>query len=162
MGNPGKRALPKHEPRPDLGVPDKPDTLSPVAAEEWDRLAPQLGKLGLLTHIDMTAFVAYCECYADYILARRDIEKYGRVVEHGDLLKRNPAVQMANDSLRLMRQYLMEFGLTPSSRAKVASQAKNNQNQPPLPGMETTSTNPHKPAVPSGPLNDDHFFNVRH
>lgn len=163
-GNPGKRALPKGEPKPTGGLPKKPK-MSKVAGAEWDRLAPMLDKIGLLTQIDLTAFVAYCECFADYRRAQKDIEKYGTVIlMDGGLLKKNPAVQMRNDSLRLMRQFMVEFGITPSSRARVASQMTKDPKQMDLPGMPPPAEDPNK-KMPVGPelsdeLTDDNYFGL--
>ena len=37
----------------------------------------------------------------------------------GTKYKRNPAVLISQDALKLMRSFLTEFGLTPSSRSRV-------------------------------------------
>ncbi len=163
-GNPGKRALPKDEPRPDIGLPEKPKGLTKIASDEWDRLAPQLDKIGLLTKIDRTAFIAYCECLSDYYAAQEHIKKYGRVQKVNGLFKKNPSVQMKNDSLRLMRQYLIEFGLTPSARTRVASQMSSDPRQLVLPGTDKESVDPNKPKMPEGPFSDESYFDfaVRH
>lgn len=121
-------------------------------------MAPKLDKLGLLTNIDVMAFVAYCECVSDCLRYRKLIKDHGAVTKtDSGQLKRNPAVQMLNDSMRLMRQFLIEFGLTPSSRARVSTQIKN-PDQPTLPGMNVESVNPNKPEIPEGPFTDDDYF----
>ncbi len=58
-GNPGKRAI-KNEPEPEVCIPDPPDHLDDVAVGEWNRIAPQLEQLGLLSDIDMVALAMYC------------------------------------------------------------------------------------------------------
>lgn len=159
-GNPGKRALPKNEPRPQGGLPDMPAGMSKDAQKEWKRLAPELDKLGLLTRIDCTAFVVYCECYASFMGARRAVEKHGRVLKaENGLLKKNPAVSMMAEAMRLMRQYLIEFGLTPAARPRVASQMKDPA-QLTLPGTDVVSVDPEKPTMPTGPFEDEDFFDT--
>ena len=46
-GNPGKRPLNLHEPKPAPAMPTCPAHLNPSAKEEWKRLARQLYHLGL-------------------------------------------------------------------------------------------------------------------
>src|SRR5262249_37411259 len=60
QGNPGKRPYNANEPKPAPQVPSPPEHLTEVALKEWNRLAELLGRIGLLTAIDRTAFAAYC------------------------------------------------------------------------------------------------------
>lgn len=155
-GNPGKRPLPKNEPRPDAGLPDKPKVMSRVASQEWDRLAPQLDKLGLLTSIDLITFVTYCESYSEYCAAKAHIKKYGRYQKVNGLWKRNPAIGDAKASAQQMFKFAEGFGLTPSSRAKVAAEMKNPA-QPVLPGTGGLSVDPNKPEMPGLPTDAEYF-----
>jgi P27 family predicted phage terminase small subunit len=157
-GNPGKKALPKNEPRPDPGMPEMPKGLSRDAKEEWRRVGPTLNRLGLFSHIDRTNFTEYCELVSDVKALRKIIKKEGRVYWVGGFIKRNPAVSELNRCLGLLRQYLIEFGMTPASRARVAAQMVDDPRQPRLPGTETPSTDPEKPHMPNGPFADDEFF----
>ena len=63
-GNPGKRPLNAHEPRPEPAAPECPVELSPVARQEWMRLTAELAKLNLITHLDRGALATYCGAYA--------------------------------------------------------------------------------------------------
>jgi phage terminase small subunit len=65
-GNPGKRALNKHEPAPSVmpSVPEPPSFLDDVAAAEWRRVAPELHALRLLTALDLNPLAAYCQAFA--------------------------------------------------------------------------------------------------
>jgi phage terminase small subunit len=51
-GNPGKRPFNDTEPRPEPVVPECPPELSELARREWDRLAPELAKLRIVTNLD--------------------------------------------------------------------------------------------------------------
>ena len=44
-------------------------------------------------------------------------DKNGKEIGHK--LKRNPAIAVKNEALKLMKSFLIEFGLTPASRARL-------------------------------------------
>ena len=136
-GNPGKRPLPKNEPKPTPTAPDCPEWLSDNAKAEWQRIAPQLEKLGLLTQVDQTALAAYCESWAlykdcteyihkngySYPLFERDKDGEIKRDSHGKPLLKYmqqwPQVSIANKALMQVRAFCTEFGLTPSSRGRL-------------------------------------------
>lgn len=124
-GNPSKRPYPKNEPQPDLSIPDCPDWLLPEAKEEWERVAPQLNKLGLLTQLDRTALAAYCQSYAKWAEAERWLKEHGPVYpilnEDGSVryLQQAPQVGIANQCLKQIRAFCSEFGLSPASRCRI-------------------------------------------
>ncbi len=132
-GNPGHRPLNTKEPKPELGEPIMPKHLCPVARKEWKTIVPELLKLNVLTVVDRAALAAYCECFALWERARREVAKNGitfttkAVVKVGDKdeviilgIKRNPAVAVCSEALRMMKSYLVEFGLTPASRSRLS------------------------------------------
>ena len=65
-GNPGRRPINKNEPKPEIPAkqPAPPAWLSAYALEEWQRLAPELWRINLLTKVDVAVFAMYCEAYA--------------------------------------------------------------------------------------------------
>lgn len=110
--------------------------LAMLAREEWDRIAPHLEKLSLLSPIDRAALTNYCfywalDCYATE-----------KLIELGDaaLVEETPSgfkqmgvwVQIKNRASTMLKQFLAEFGLSPASRARVQV----GDAQPALPGME--------------------------
>lgn len=90
-----------------------PSHLSPIAKREWQRIAPELRELGLLTGLDVAALSAYCECFATVRVATQILETEGLMIEG----KPHPVVRVRHEALGYMRQYLREFGLSPSARA---------------------------------------------
>jgi phage terminase small subunit len=80
-GNPGKRPLNAHEPRPEPAAPECPPELSPIARQEWMRLTAELAKLNLITHLDRGALATYCGAYALWAEAMVQIQKYGTMVK---------------------------------------------------------------------------------
>jgi P27 family predicted phage terminase small subunit len=133
-GNPGKRKLAKGEPAPPVSDPKKPKFLAKVAAKEWDAILPILRQMKVLTEADGKALAAYCHNYARWIQAEDELERLGIMVEEpilgkadekgnreivGYKYKRNPCNGISNDAQKLMKSFLIEFGLTPASRAKL-------------------------------------------
>lgn len=124
-GNRGKRRLPADEPRPQPGVPTRPKWLLPEAKREWTRLVPELERLGLLTRVDRAALAAYCQCWARYVEAERDINDNGItfVTDKGYEGPR-PAVGLAVKMLDKMSLFMSKFGLSPADRVKLATPEK--------------------------------------
>jgi P27 family predicted phage terminase small subunit len=118
-GNPSKRPLNPNEPKPPVGVPDCPAHLDLDAKKEWTRLAPILDRLGMLTIVDGAALAAYCQMYSRWAKAERAIKKHGITMETENGTVRRPEVSIAREALHQMRQFAMEFGLTPASRSRV-------------------------------------------
>ena len=79
-GNPGKRALPKDEPKPEAGAV-APDWLSPAAAEHWPLIARQLEDAQVLTVMDAPALALYCEAFARWKKANDHVLQHGQVCE---------------------------------------------------------------------------------
>lgn len=120
-GNPGKRPINKQEPQPAEGIPKKPKNfLTEEASAEWDRIVPQLTACGLLTHLDFAALLGYCMTYSDYIMATREVQRLGPVITcPNGALQKNPYMAQANASLKLLRGFMADFGLSPASRSRV-------------------------------------------
>jgi P27 family predicted phage terminase small subunit len=130
QGNPGKRKLNDREPKPQPGDPDMPRGLSAAAAEEWRAIVPELRALGVLTKLDGKALAAYCHAYARWMEAEAEIQRVGIVVQEpiwdlhtnrllGVKFKKNPAVTISETAQKIMKSFLVEFGMTPSSRSRV-------------------------------------------
>jgi P27 family predicted phage terminase small subunit len=120
-GNPGKRPIPNGLRPPRLSEPPPPpDWLRGLARQEWLRLAPELHVTGVLTSLDLAAFGVVCvtlgrwlECEAEIETLRGDPARHE--IMAGPLLKL--ATQCARDAIKFMG----EFGMTPSSRCRVAA-----------------------------------------
>lgn len=131
-GNPSKIDLEtrkENEPQFEKVSPDCPDWLDDFSREEWNRLAPELERLGLLAQVDMAAFAAYCSNYSAWRQADEIIKESGLVVKtfttdkDGNVLlgtiKKHPAVAIRSDAFEKMKAFLIEFGFTPASRSRV-------------------------------------------
>jgi P27 family predicted phage terminase small subunit len=119
QGNPGKRPLNANEPKPPVELPPPPDHLNEAARKEWNRLGPQLVKLNLLSAIDSSAFAGYCVLYSRWVEAEEMLAKTGPVFKApSGYPQLSPYYTIANQCLAQMRQYLIEFGMSPASRSR--------------------------------------------
>jgi P27 family predicted phage terminase small subunit len=117
------------EPAPPAGEPEPPEHLDNLAKDEWRRMAEILGHMGLLSPAEGPALTLFCESYSKWLRARGEIVKRGMVIERdvinsnghktGTRIFANPAIVIEMQAMRLMKDLLVEFGLTPSSRSRV-------------------------------------------
>jgi P27 family predicted phage terminase small subunit len=120
-GNPGKRSA-DNLPTPAVlpSVPSPPRYLSRHAKREWRIVAPILHDLGLLTKVDRAALEAYCESYSTWRVASEALKKQGQTfTTPNGYVQQRPEIAIANNSLKMMKIFMTEFGLTPASRAKM-------------------------------------------
>jgi P27 family predicted phage terminase small subunit len=138
--NPGKRELNAEEPKVEVGIPECPKALSKIARQEWNRVVPELARIGVLGKIDSAGIAAYCQAYSRWLQAEKEIDANGITIETkfkdkegnvitGDL-KKNPAVTVANDALRMMRAFASEYGLTPASRTRIHANPDEGEEDP--------------------------------
>ena len=134
-GNPGKRPLPENEPKPTPIAPKRPSWLTGEGKKIWEKLAPELEKLGLLTSIDGEAFAAACQAWKDYVDCQKIIKKHGRTYTYKNQggfenETERPEVKVANKALEQFRSFCREFGLTPASRAKIEVKTEDGEEDP--------------------------------
>src|SRR3990167_4908977 len=94
-GNPGRRPINDQEPQPDAIFLDPPQDLSEVARKEWGRVARDLFDLGIVT-------------------------KLGTIIKtkKGNIIQ-NPYLAVENKAMEQMKAFMVELGLSPSSRSRV-------------------------------------------
>jgi P27 family predicted phage terminase small subunit len=93
-----------------------PDFLYERAIEEWDRIAPLLAQMRVLSDVDVTALRAYCQTVSLYVQCQLAIREHGLVTSQG---KSRGEVIIAAKCLSEIRAFSAEYGLTPSSRARM-------------------------------------------
>jgi len=122
-GNPGKRALNKHEPKPEEGVPLCPEGMEGEARREWSRVVDELVRMGVMTTIDRAVLASYCSAYARWWNAEMKLKMMDDVITtaHGNKIQ-NPYVSISNRSMELMVKFAAELGMTPSSRARLVAE----------------------------------------
>lgn len=123
-GNPGKRPLNEREPTPRAGILKMPAHLEGEAATEWKRITKELKDAGLLTQLDVTALAAYCQAWARWVEAETQLKKHGPVVKSPSGYPiQNPYLAIANGAMKQMLAFMVEFGMTPSSRSRVRKES---------------------------------------
>ena len=131
QGNPGKRPIP-NEPQPLItaAVPEPPIFLDAYAVEEWQRLAPELHRMRLMTMVDNVTFAAYCTAYSRWRNAEEALKQIAEKdpVMRGLIIKgkvgtaiENPLVYTARRAAQEMLRFAVEFGFTPAARARITS-----------------------------------------
>jgi len=117
----------KVEPSLPAGVPPMPERLKvdQVAAAQWHELAGILTRMGVLTLADGEALATLCEVHSAEQSCLLQLRAGGAVM-HTDLggVKPNPAGPMYRSLVAQKASLLSEFGLTPSSRTKLATQVE--------------------------------------
>ena len=140
QGNPGGRPLNQQEPRfkvANLPVPAqllekvkvKNDAGQEVevdrwkvAREEWNRVAPELARVGVLTKVDEKALIGYCVNWQRWVEAQGQLASPSNwVLMHtkSGYPFPNPFLTIADKAMEQMRKFAVEFGMTPSSRSSI-------------------------------------------
>ncbi|MEV5360588.1 phage terminase small subunit P27 family [Micrococcus luteus] len=104
------------EPKFEREAPEPPEWLSDLAREQWALCAPALDDLDLLKPEDQAVFTAFCEAWATYVLAIREVRagSLTLVTDKGYEYK-NPALSIAESASKDLLRFAREFGLTPAS-----------------------------------------------
>jgi P27 family predicted phage terminase small subunit len=121
---PEKRPVPAEEPKA-VPVVECPPELSPIARQEWDRVAPELAAVGRLTPVDRGLLAAYCTAYALWVEGVDGLQRYGTVMRSpnghpGQSLY----LSIVNRQVEIMIRIASEFGFTPASRSRLPSLSK--------------------------------------
>ena len=100
-GNPGKRAINTLEPQPERETPQCPDWMPAIGRYQWDKIVPELDRLGMLTKLDSAILEGFCALYAEFVTT----------VQRGEPIK--------GALMGQLRFHAGELGLTPTSRARL-------------------------------------------
>jgi P27 family predicted phage terminase small subunit len=118
-GNPGERPI-WEEPRPAPSELDPPAGLSDGAAAIWRAEASDLIRVGILTSADRRQFAILCEALVDYARIRAEYLETGDTVPAGDSVKPNPLYGLMHKTREHVIKLSAEFGLSPTSRVRLA------------------------------------------
>lgn len=127
-GNPGRRPI-KDSVEPDVEAPPCPEHLSAEAKAEWARIVPELMALNLLSKLDMASLAMYCQCYGRWQYAERVLsgvvegmenEAWMVIASPNGFPVQSPWLNIANRAMDQCKSFLVEFGMSPSSRARIA------------------------------------------
>ena len=129
MGNPGKRKL-GNEPTPAGKIPKCPDHLPDEGKKEWRRVCKELAACKLLTALDRAALAAYCQAWARWLEAEDSLRQSGVIIMSPKKYPiQNPYLAVANKAMQQMKEFLVEFGMTPSSRSRISVESADAGNE---------------------------------
>lgn len=120
-GNPSRRPLNTREPKPTLGVPVCPEWLDTEARAEWERIVPELKRLGMLATIDRAELSAYCQSWSEYVAATKLVREQGTIVVSKQGTQKNPNCAVQNEAWARFHKTAIMFGLNPSSRSTMVA-----------------------------------------
>ena len=83
--------------------------------------------MGVLTEADLHGLEAYCLVYARWQDAEKQLQTHGVMLTKDGRFFASPYLKIVEDSSKQMRAWMIEFGITPSSRSRV----KVEKNEPP-------------------------------
>jgi P27 family predicted phage terminase small subunit len=112
------------EPKPRVVMPRPPEHLSADEKEKWKAVVRELHPLGLVTTIDKDALAMYCVIFVRWIKAEKLVREKGEIIKTaaGNIIQ-NPYLSIANRALEQLNKLGAEFGMTPSSRTRVKTDA---------------------------------------
>jgi P27 family predicted phage terminase small subunit len=97
-----------------------PEHLKGEASKEWNRVIGELQRLGLATSLDRAALAGYCQSWSRWVEAERALKRYGSIVKApAGFPMLSPYLHVANIALKQMREFLIEFGMSPAARTRV-------------------------------------------
>ena len=119
-----KDRMNENEPKLPSVIPPIPTWLSEDGQKAFSELSNLLHDMSVLTQADELALTLLCDAYSEYKRAKEVVNELGATMEVTSREGNSksvirPEVQIANQSFVRVFQLLKEFGLTPSSRAKV-------------------------------------------
>jgi P27 family predicted phage terminase small subunit len=114
-GNPGRRPLPDPIDKEYSGF-TMPDWFDEIARDEWARIIPELERMGVLDNVDEALIIAYCSSYSIFIKAQEKALNMEADFTPGAMNWHS----VANKNFKIMKDICSEFGMSPSSRARIA------------------------------------------
>lgn len=127
-------------PEPPKGIPQRPKPLTGDAADEWDRMVGRMTVAGSLSVVDDAALYQYCKLFSETEMLEVNQQETAAsidIVEENLSDLKGPDLTSAFQEITKLRQleasysgkirqgrmairqYLVEFGMTPSARTRV-------------------------------------------
>ena len=144
-GNPSKKSAADlvDDFNPEVEIPSAPKWIWPEARKEWRRVGRELERYGLISKLDRSALVLYCQAWARLVWAETMLARAMRIAEEkrleaevaGEVWKGGDGIMVPigtagalgyshhwvvqRRSAQEVHWYLQSFGLSPSSRSRV-------------------------------------------
>lgn len=124
-GNSGRRPI-GADPAPEVDASNEvvpPSWLKGEGLDVWNRLAPRLVALKLLSPTDVETFGRYCRNFARWLKMQKTLDAEGETYEsesaHGKLKRAHPAFLIADRLDRKLESVEDRFGLNPAERQRI-------------------------------------------
>ena len=107
-------------------IPKAPSYLSAMAKRFWTRTAGVLVGMGVLTEADLPGLEAYSSIYARWRAAEAHLKKSMTTMggAKGTVEMLSVYSRVSRECLKEMKSWMVEFGLTPSSRSRIRVEKK--------------------------------------
>ena len=103
-----------------------PAWLEAPSKKEWRRVVPQLLKIQVAGNLDLSSLAGYCQAYARYMTATKQLNDQPLIVMDGGKLTENPLIKVQTTYAQEMRRFADMCGISISARLK-ASATKTNK-----------------------------------
>lgn len=114
---------------PTAGAASAPAWMKGEALKIFQRMAPLLRNMKLLTEADAPAFARYCKHYERWLDLQKRLDKHGDIYEietaSGKVRRADPAFVMADRLDRMLLAIEDRFGLNPAERQRIMSARAN-------------------------------------
>jgi len=102
-----------------------PKWLCKDAKKEYKRLVKELENTNILTNVDIGVVAIVADAYIKMNQANEILKKEGMLINHtnkagAENLVKHPALEIYSKYNDIYKKYLVEIGLSPSSRAKLS------------------------------------------
>ncbi len=109
-----------NEPAPEADLPKCPTFLKGEARREWKRIVPELAALQLISRIDRAALCGYCTAWETMVESDKVVQAEGTTIRNAKgRLVQHPELAIRDQAMKMLRGYLVEFGMTPASRTRI-------------------------------------------
>lgn len=114
-------------------LPELPDNVSGEVRQVWEYTLGELQVMRCVAAADRDSLLAYCEAVVVHRKASAVLAKTPVLVKgiHGNMV-RNPALQIQRDAAQTIRAFAQEFGLTPSGRTRIQTEATHGERENPF------------------------------
>ena len=162
-GNPGRRPV-GSDPvdTSQTGGVAPPVWLKGEGLKVWNRLAPNVARLKLLTPVDAESFARYCRNLSRWLKMQDVLDKEGETYEsesaHGKLKRAHPAFLIGDRLARLLESQEAVFGLNPAERQRIFAARSMTPDPagdlfgPRRDDVAPSAQEPAKPSPTSGPV----------
>lgn len=119
--NPRRRnKRPEPPAKPSASRPDMPAALSAEAQAEWGRIVPELDALDVLSPLDRSLLVRYCEAWASWVELSATIARTGIIVKGRvqDTFVRSPVWLARQDIETTLASLGRDLALSPTVRLR--------------------------------------------